>query len=148
MGGEQSIDRNKLLILLVGFEFDRAMYLCEKIEPSRTIIAIGDQPTDEKFYKINREVVNNLKNIIQDCEEIKVSANNPFNAQQDLESIIKKYKDRYNIIIAPMNTKLQTLGLYLAWENFPEIQIVYSCPESFADWLTKDIKKTEIFKLV
>jgi len=61
--------------------------------------------------------------------------------------VIDDYKENYNIIIAPMNTKLQTLGLYLAWENYPAIQVVYSCPESFADWLTKGIKETVRYEL-
>lgn len=146
--GMQSIDKNKLLVLLAGFEFDRAMYLYEKIEPSRTVIAIGDEPTDQRFYEINRKVVDKLKNNIQDCEEIKVSANNPFKAKDDLEKIINEYDNEYNIIMAPMNTKLQVLGLYLSWENFPEIQVVYSCPEKFAEWLTTGIKRTDSYKLI
>jgi hypothetical protein len=40
LGGEQSLDKNKLLILLAGYEYDRAYYLYEKIEPSKTIIAV------------------------------------------------------------------------------------------------------------
>jgi hypothetical protein len=88
-----------------------------------------------------------LKSTIQDCNELKVSANDPFEAKNDLEKVIMEYKENYNIIIAPMNTKLQTLGLYLTWENYPEIQVVHSCPESFADWLTKGVKETKQFIL-
>jgi hypothetical protein len=145
LGGIQSVDKNKLLILLVGFEYDRAMYIWEKIEPSKTIIAVGDEPTDPKFLRINREVISRLKERI-DCEDANVSANHPFKAQQDIEEIIKANRNKYNIIISPMNTKLQTVGLYFAWENFSDTQIVYSCPETFAPWLTKGIKRTDIFE--
>lgn len=141
-GGKQSIDKNKLLLLLVGFEFDRARYLWEKVEPAKTIIAIGDKPTNKKFLKVNKKVVSDLKVIMPSCD-VKISAKDPFKAQRDVEKIFKQYSDNYNIIVAPMNTKVQTLGLYLAWEKYPNVQIVYSCPESFGDWLTKGIDKTK-----
>lgn len=146
LGGKQSIDKNKLLLLLVGFEFDRARYLWEKVEPSKTIIAIGDKPTDNRFLSINKKVVSGLKEMIN-CEEINISAKDPFVAQQDIENIIRKYRKNYNIVIAPMNTKIQTLGLYLAWEKYPDIQIVYSCPEKFSEWLTKGINRTVTFEI-
>jgi hypothetical protein len=145
--GEQSIDKNKLLILLVGFEYDRALYLWEKAEPSKTLICIGNKPTDDKFYEINLEVAKKLERSINNCEIVDISANDPFQAQNDLEALIKKFQDDYNIIISPMNTKLQTLGLYLTWENFPSVQLMYSRPESFGDWLTKGIRKTEQYTL-
>lgn len=145
--GEQSIDKNKLLLLFVGFEYDRAAYLWEKIEPSRTIIAIGDEPTDPKFLKINLEVVDALKSRIYDAELVNISARDPYKSKLAIEEIIKINKDNYNIIASPMNTKLQTLGLYLAWENSPEMQIVYTCPECFGDWLSRGIKKTEFFEI-
>lgn len=145
-GGRQSIDKNKLLLLLVGFEFDRARYLWEKVEPAKTIIAIGDKPTDYKFLKFNKKIVSDLRKLIP-SSDVNISARDPFTAQQDIEKIIKKYRASYNIIVAPMNTKIQTLGLYLAWERYPDIQIVYSCPEKFGDWLTDGIKSTELFEI-
>lgn len=146
-GGEQSIDKNKLLILFVGFEYDRALYLWEKVEPSKTIIAVGDEPTDEKYLEKNLEVIASLKCRITDAEEVKVSAKDPYKAKQDVEEIIKRNMEYYNIIASPMNTKLQTLGLYLAWENFPEVQVVYTCPECFGDWLSTGIKRTDFFQI-
>ncbi|MBL7128262.1 MAG: hypothetical protein ISS16_04675 [Ignavibacteria bacterium] len=145
--GVQSVDKNKLLILLVGFEFDRALYIWKKVEPSKTIIAIGDEPTDRKFLEINREIVSSLKNHFE-AEEVNVSAKDPYKAKQDIEKSIKKNIQDYNIFISPMNTKLQTLGLYFAWEANPEIQILYSCPEEFGDWLTKGIQKTVSFDFI
>lgn len=146
-GGEQTIDKNKLLILFAGFEYDRAIYLWERIEPSKTIIAVGDEPTDEKFMKRNIEVITSLKNRITDAEVVKVSAKDPYKAKEDIENVIKENIEYYNVITSPMNTKLQTLGLYLAWEKYPEIQIVYTCPEGFGDWLSKGIERTVYFQI-
>lgn len=146
-GGEQSIDKNKLLILFVGFEYDRAVYLWEKVEPSKTILAVGDEPTNEIFLKKNLEVIASLKQRIIDAEEVKVSAKDPYKAKENIEGIIRGNIENYNIIASPMNTKLQTLGLYLAWENFPEVQIVYTCPECFGDWLSKGIERPDYFQI-
>ncbi len=146
-GGEQSIDKNKLLILFAGFEYDRAIYLWERVEPSKTIITVGDEPTDEKFLKKNLEVIASLKSRITDVEEVKVSAKDPYKAKRNIEDVIKRNIEYYNVIASPMNTKLQTLGLYLAWENYPEVQIVYTCPECFGDWLSRGIKRTDFFQI-
>jgi hypothetical protein len=145
--GEQSVDKNKLLILLAGYEYDRALYIWEKVEPSKTIIAIGNKPTDEKFFKRNRKVVEELSKIINNCETVEISANDPFEAQREIECLINRHQEHYNVIISPMNTKLQTLGLYLAWEKHPETQIIYSRPEAFSTWLTKGVKETLLFAL-
>lgn len=140
--GEQSVDKNKLLLLLAGYEYDRALYLWEKVEPSKTILGVGNRPTDKKFYQRNITVVNEIAKSIGDHERVDICADNPFDAKTNIEAIIERYSTTYNIIISPMNTKLQTLGLYLAWEKYPDTQIIYSRPEEFSEWLTRGIKKS------
>ena len=141
--GEQSIDKNKLLVLLAGYEYDRALYLWEKVEPSKTIIGVGNRPTDNKFHQRNIDVADRIAKSIGDHERIDICANDPFEAMRHIEGIFENYSRNYNIIVSPMNTKLQTLGLFLAWEKYPNAQIIYSRPEAFSDWLTSGILKSK-----
>jgi len=146
-GGKQSNDKNKLLILMVGFEYDRAVHLWEKLEPSKTLLIVGDEPTEEKFLNRNLEIVDKIKNRIdvEDADIRRFSARDPLKARDDIENVIREFSNDYNIIVSPMNTKIQTLGLYLAWENYPDVQIVYSRPDCFSDWLSKGIQRTVSF---
>lgn len=145
-GGDQSIDKTKLLLLLIGFEHDRPLYIWEKLEPSKTILAYGKNPTDSKYLEKNKKVVDRLKEEFE-CEVVGVTANDPFQASKDIEEILHKHSDEFNIFASPLNTKLQTIGLYLAWEKNPSTQIVYSQPEYFSNWLTIGVGETYAFDL-
>lgn len=46
--------------------------------------------------------------------------------KQIILSIFQKYKDEYNIIIAPLNNKISTLGVAFAGLEQEEIQICYA----------------------
>jgi len=144
--GRFSIEKKKLLILLVGYEIDRPLLLWRELEPSRVILAEGVEPTNKNFYKKNREAVEALCKFGR-CEIMQICANDPHKAKEQLMKIFKKELKNYNIFISPFNTKLQAVGLYLAWESNPEIQIVMAFPDKFSAWLTKGIKEVKKYKI-
>lgn len=146
-GGSFSKGKAKLLILLVGYETDRPLYLFNTLEPSRVILAEGDEPMDVSFLAQNMEIVRTLGSKIRNVDVEKVSAKDPHKAAQQLSSIFIKNKDDYNIVASSLNTKVQAVGLYLACETNPEVQIVYSFPDIFGEWLSTGIKQTLTFHL-
>jgi len=144
--GNFLIDKKKLLILLLGYEVDRPLLLWKELEPSRVILAEGFKPTVEKFYERNRKIVEELQKIIR-AEVIQISADDPWKASYQLSDIFKRELPSYNIFVSPLNTKLQTIGLYLAWEKNPDIQITLSFPDRFSGWLTKGVREVRRYKL-
>lgn len=145
--GRQSAGRNKLLILLMGYEEERALAVWEKEEPNATIIVEGNEPTASDFLQTNREKIAILQSAFGQYSSEKVSANDPHEAESDLLRVIDRYVSDYDIVASPLNTKIQAVGLYLAWERYPDIRIAQAFPAQFADWLSEGIRETLIFHL-
>ena len=133
-------------MLLAGYEIDRPLLLWRELQPSKIILAEGVEPTDKSFYEKNKEAVDELSKA-SSAEVTQISAKDPVTAKAQLSDIFNKEKERFNIFASPLNTKLQAVGLYLAWEENPEVQIVISFPDKFSDWLTKDVKEVKRYKI-
>jgi len=145
-GGTHSIEKKRLLMLLAGYEIDRPLLLWRELQPSKVILAEGVEPTDKSFYEKNKEAVAELSKV-SSAEVTQISAKDPARAKVQLSDIFNKEKKEFNIFASPLNTKLQAVGLYLAWEENPEVQIVVSFPDKFSDWLTKDVKEVKRYKI-
>lgn len=144
--GRFSIEKRKLLILLIGYEVDRPLLLWRELEPSRVILTEGVEPTAENFYKRNRAAVEEVHKFGR-SEVMQICANDPHKAKEQLSKIFNNELGNYNIFVSPLNTKLQAMGLYLAWENNPGVQIVIAFPDRFSTWLTKGIKEVKRYKI-
>ncbi len=139
--------KNKLLILLVGYEIDRPLYLFKVIEPSKVILVVGEAPTDKGFIGENKKTLEEINESIHGMELRKVPADDPHKAAETLGGIFSENVHDFNIITSPLNTKLQTVGLYLACERNRNVQVVYSFPDKFSGWLSKGIREVKRFKL-
>ena len=129
-GGTQIPGRKKLLIILSGFEWERMFRLWEEHEPSKTIVVIGDPPTNKHFLAINK-IKTSLMLSRANVAEKKASANNPFKFYSSMEKILMEYKKEYNIFISPMNTKIQAVGLFLLFEKYNWFQITLAIPNDY-----------------
>ena len=145
--GRQFADRKKLLILLMGYEEERALAVWEREEPNATIIVEGNKPTSSDFLQTNRDKIAILQSAFGQYSLEKASANDPHEAKEDLLRMIGQYIEEYDIVATPLNTKIQAVGLYLAWESYPHIRIAQALPAQFADWLSEGIGETLIFRL-
>ena len=145
--GRQSADRKKLLILLMGYEEERALAVWEREEPNATIIVEGNKPTVADFLQTNRDKIAILQSAFGQYSLEKASANDPHEAKEDILRMIGQYIEEYDIVVTPLNTKIQAVGLYLAWESYPHIRIAQALPARFTDWLSEGIRETLIFRL-
>jgi len=128
--GTQIPGRKKLLIIMAGFEEERMLQLWEEHEPSKTILIIGNPPTSKEFLKINKiksKMILNRFNVISE----EAPADDPFKFRDALADILNKYKRDFNIFIAPMNTKIQTVGLFLLSEKYNWFQITLAVPNDY-----------------
>jgi hypothetical protein len=115
------------LIVLVGFEYDRVAELLRRCEPS--IISLGQALASEKdsaehvaMHHFNYE---RLRNVFGEVDRFDFPGYDPEGAR---DAILRRLSARegYNTMIAPMNTKLSTMGAALAAMLKPEMQIVYA----------------------
>jgi hypothetical protein len=126
--GPSSLDKKMALLLLTGFEYDRAINLIDDIQPSTVIIGKPKPGTSDKFIDISDRIVDQLvKTRKVESKIYEVPANDPFNCQSTIESIIKDHPD-YDFLVAIMGSKLEVLGTYLAYEKSKNFRIIYALP--------------------
>ena len=116
------------LVLMMGFETHRARSIIDDYEPDEVLIGVGrlaDSMSPELHSKnltFSEEVKRLSANVVGNFE---FSPRDPLQVVRDLDAAIVDRTDA-NIVIAPLNTKLSTLGAGLYALNHPEIQVCYA----------------------
>lgn len=128
--GVQRASRPTVLLALSGFEPDRVKKLIDEHEPRLVLLGLGDPPTRKVFLGRNIEEQKTLL-ARQDVERFEFPANSINGCYLKLKEVLQKYINSYNIILAPMSTKLSTLGAYLAVEANPDIQLTCCIPGQY-----------------
>jgi hypothetical protein len=130
--GSVSMEKQTVLVLLLGFEPERAQMVWKHFNPVRTIALITDPPRagNEDYLKYARE--NNAFLLSQPGVEIgAMPADNPYGVKRVLESIYNETKGSFNMVIGPFGTKPQTVGVFLFYLEHPRAQVVYSFPTKY-----------------
>ncbi len=130
--GSISVDKQTVLILLLGFEPERALMVWKHFNPTRTIALITDPPRagNADYLKYARE--NNSFLLSQPGVELGgVPADNPYAVKKALEAIYNDTKGAFNMVIGPFGTKPQSVGVFLFYLEHPRAQVVYSFPTKY-----------------
>ncbi|MCQ2068372.1 MAG: hypothetical protein MJY68_04635 [Bacteroidaceae bacterium] len=131
--GSFSSLKKTLLIVLVGFETDRADILISTFEADK--IYLGYVPSEESFSsdlsRINQSNFDRLVKLIGDCETFSFSCRDINKTIREIEKIIIENKDDYNIIISPMNNKLSTLAVASVAYAYPDVQVCYASTNQY-----------------
>lgn len=125
------------LILLVGFEHERASGLINEMEPERIIIGHGKVDNESVlseqhiepmryFEKVHKTIFCNRENM----SEFDFSVKDVKSTIDILEEQIKNTSD-YNHIIVPLNTKTSTLAIGLVALKKTSVQVCYVEPEIY-----------------
>jgi len=134
--------RQTHLMIIVGYEYDRALSIISEIEPASLSLGFGksDSFTTEqddisnKHYGASehfKEVVRDSMSFVPEDRvyEFEVSCNDPERASNDIRTHLKeKNKDieGKNIILFAMNNKPSTLGVGLLALERQDIQLCYA----------------------
>lgn len=125
------------LIILVGFETERAKELIIQYEPSSISLGIGIEPYSEEFYEKNTWNKNQLEVFIQSVgstvkkvSEFKFSCSDYESAKTAILSETDKFED-CNITIAPMNTKVSTVAASSAALENEALKLCYVEPMEY-----------------
>jgi len=114
------------LIILFGFESERTSRLIDIYDYDLVSLAFGNQSKSitEEHQKLNLARHENLLKHYPDARKFEISLVDANETKAQLLSYIKGYSD-FNTVIAPMNTKISSIGAGLAAINNPEIQLCY-----------------------
>lgn len=128
--GLQKSTRPTLLVVLSGFETNRTMRIIEEYEPSKVLLGIGDPPTDDSFLDRNQQE-QDLVLGRQETEEFRFPTDDIQACSELLIQTLEEYTEEWNIVIAPMSTKLSTISAWLAARHHMEAQLTYSLPAEY-----------------
>jgi len=122
--------RRTHLIVLVGYEHERASELIRRLEPSSlsigygksgTAIASSHQEANEQFHRLVRLSAATYP----DVRDFEFSCCDPWDACQAILGEAET-AGLANIVVAPMNTKISTVGSALAAFRNRDIQLCYA----------------------
>jgi hypothetical protein len=125
-------NRRNFLIVIVGYEYERAISMIEAIEPSLLAIGFGDSDnaTTEKNQEANEHythLVEEMSSSYDHIDRFKVKCDNPFETRDTITSLASKaIQSGYNVVVVPLNNKISTLGVGLSAIANEDIQICYA----------------------
>lgn len=131
--GSYSSLKKTLLVVLVGFEMERANILISNFEADK--LYLGSVPPEESYNEelsnINKDNFKRLVSLVGTCNTFEFSCRNLEQTHNVLKQIVEENRDNYNIIISPMNNKLSTLAVATVAFDYPEVQICYASTNQY-----------------
>lgn len=118
------------LIIVVGYEYNRAFDLISALEPNSISLVYGspNEAITEKDHEANQvfnDLVKQMAFEFSDVESIKIPCNNPPKTAEALQELYDAH-EMDNIIVVPMNNKMSTVGVSLSAFNNEKIQVCYA----------------------
>lgn len=114
------------LIILFGFEKERTMKLIEEFDFEMVSLAFGSKGDSIGLnnQEINENRHNEILKLYSNAKKFDVSLTDPHLVKRTILDYVSQYND-YNIVIAPMNNKISTIGVGLAAIENKDIQLFY-----------------------
>ena len=127
--GEMKPAKPLHLIIMLGFEYERAQQVIEAYEPDYISIGYGGskESISSDLHKLNVKFKEKLISIYTDhvINQFDHSLVDPFKTENKLSEVVDS-KPSCNTVIAPLNNKISTVGAGLLAIKRPEVQVCYT----------------------
>ncbi len=126
--GEIWPSRPTRLVVLMGFEIPRARAIIETYEPRHLILGRGRQSEsiNDDLWRKNDAFFKELRSSYANVEStFEFSARDPMAVLAELEREIPTLEES-NIVLAPLHTKLSTIGAGLYAQRHRNVQVCYA----------------------
>ena len=125
--GEMSPSRPTHMIVMAGFEFERAVEIVRICEPSIVSVGFADdkEPGTMRHQGLNERVVGRLRRAFRDVGTFTFRAYDALGARADLRKQIGGFRG-YNVVVVPMHTKISTVGTALLAFERDDVQLCYA----------------------
>lgn len=129
--GEIDPTKDTVLIMMVGYECERAWRIIDAISPEELIITYNDQqsstsPGNSAAGENHARLLKDLAAYYDNPRQKIIPSNDPFKSAESLDNIVDSIGHDKNIIVVPMNNKIATVGAALVALKRPEIQLCYA----------------------
>jgi hypothetical protein len=140
-----------MLIMLPGYEVERALTVVDNLEPSRVLLGKATDSTRDIFYERGFEAKSQMLSLFegrQPVREFDFSTKQVLTTFQTLKNLIDENCGSYNIFLFSMSTKPSVLATFLAAEQYPEIQLTCNIPGEYnVDDYSKGVHEISFFDL-
>lgn len=118
------------LLIIVGYEYERALSIINALEPISVSLGFGtsenavtekDSDANEYYKDLVEEVAKNYAQI----DRFRLPCNDPFAACEEIVKKIDEHNGK-NILIVPLNNKITTVGAAFAAAKRDDVQICYA----------------------
>lgn len=120
------------LLLIVGYEYERAYNIINVIEPNS--LSLGYVEAEETSTEKNKDANSHYLRLIEEMaisydaiDRFTISCRNVEKTIKELNKIIDFHKGE-NIVIVPLNNKVSTIAVAVTVFKNPEVQICYGQP--------------------
>lgn len=129
--GNYDFAQESVLAIVLGYEGDRSMALYESIDPSQCVLFIPDPPYRKEWIGRTEYFNKSLINLVGKNHVKKIDSMNPLKVSLQLKNDLSALDlANKNIVIAPLGTKPQTVGLYLYLTHHPSKRLIsYAIPD-------------------
>ena len=126
--GDLLPSRGNHLIVMAGFEHDRAVRLVTECEPAVVSLGVADpaDPEARDHQGVNERSMRRIRNVVGPVHEFRFSGYDAYRAAEDIKRQIREIGEGMNTIVAPMNTKIATVGAGIVGLEMPEVQLCYA----------------------
>lgn len=118
------------LVVIVGYEYNRAFEMISALEPNSITLVYGE--VNEAITEKDREANSVFKQLIEqmafefnNIKSVNLPCNNPEKISEGLQELYNQHEND-NIIVVPMNNKMSTVGVALSVRNNERVQICYA----------------------
>ncbi len=126
--GEIWPSRPTRLVVLMGFEIPRARAIIEAYEPRYLVLGMGreSESMSKELFERNKAFFQELKSNYDNVENtFEFSAREPLSVAAELTEALSKGAQS-NVVLAPLHTKLSTIGVGLYAQAHREVQVCYA----------------------
>ena len=137
--GEMLPSKKLHLVIMAGFEVERAAEVIARYEPAALSIGVGakEHSVSMEHHEYNTQahqeilaLVQRMRGINCDIYEFEFSCIDPMLVKKQILEHVSHYSE-FNVVVCPLNTKLSTVGAALAAIENQKIQLCYSQPREY-----------------
>lgn len=144
--GSDSKDKNRLLVILLGFDGDISREIDEEVGPKKTCIVNGFPGYSPKYKDIS--LLNNEKLVSnQNIDLLYSKANNPFETYNVLDKLVTESENEKYLNIAPIGSKPMALGACLYAIHNPSVRVIYPIPDKYENITTDECWDSWIYEI-
>ncbi|MDE0040181.1 MAG: hypothetical protein OXU77_21865 [Gammaproteobacteria bacterium] len=124
--------RRSHLVVLAGFEDDRALRLIAEVEPAVVSVGIPDEAGGHAAdHSATADLkMRSIRRVVGDVREFRFNAYDPYGCFRSVGREVKRTSGM-NTILAPMNTKISTVSAGMFAMVEPDVQLCYAQAELY-----------------